>query len=137
MRRIVGTVIGLVLAIALIDSAWALAGRWFPAAIAPDASDQEMLARFVMAMPLAGQAIIAGGWLLAGLVGAFAALRIGQWRPGGWIVAAVMVAAGVWNLTQLSQPLWLQGATLILPLAGVWIAERHFHRARPGDPLIN
>jgi hypothetical protein len=137
MRRIVGTIFGLVLAIALIDGAWELAERWFPAAIAGDASDQEMLARFVMAMPLAGQAIIAAGWLLAGLIGAFAALRIGQWRPGGWIVAIVVMATGVWNLTQLAQPLWLQAATLILPLLGAWLAERHFHRVRPGDPLIN
>ena len=137
MRRIIGTIIGLVLAIALIDAAWELAERWYPATIAADASAQEMLARFVMAMPLAGQAIIAAGWLLAGLIGAFAALRIGQWRPGGWIVALVMVADGVWNLTQLTHPLWLQGATLILPLAGTWLAERHFHRAWSGDPLIN
>ena len=137
MRRIIGTIIGLVLAIALIDGAWELAARWFPAATPADASDREMLARFVMAMPLAGQAIIAAGWLLAGLVGAFAALRIGQWRPGGWIVALVLVADGVWNLTQLTQPLWLQGATLILPIAGMWLAEWHFHRARPGDPLIS
>jgi hypothetical protein len=137
MRRIIGTVVGLVLAIALIDGAWELANRWFPAAIASDASDREMLARFVMAMPLAGQAIIAAGWLFASLIGAFAALRIGQWRPGGWIVAIVVMATGVWNLTQLAQPLWLRGATLILPLLGVWLAERHFHRARPGDPLIS
>jgi hypothetical protein len=137
MRRIIGTIIGLVLAIALIDGAWELAERWFPAAIAADASDQEMLARFVMAMPLPGQAIIATGWLLAGLVGAFAVLRIAQWRPGGWIVALVVVADGVWNLTQLTQPWWLQAATLILPLLGAWLAERHFHRARPGDPLIS
>lgn len=125
------------LAIALIDGAWELADRWFPAAIAADASDRDMLARFVMAMPLAGQSIIAAGWLLASLIGAFAALRISQWRPGGWIVAIVVVATGVRNLTQLAQPLWLQGATLILPLLGAWLAERHFHRARPGDPLIN
>jgi hypothetical protein len=47
------------------------------------------------------------------------------------------MATGIWNLTQLTQPLWLQAATLILPLAGAWLAERHYHRARPGDPLIN
>ena len=137
MRRIIGTIVGLVLAIALIDGAWEAAERWFPAAIASDASDQEMLARFVVAMPPAGQAIIAAGWLVAGLVGGFAALRIGQWRPGGWIVASMLVADGLWNLTQLAHPLWLQAATLILPLLGAWLAEWHFHRARPGDPLIN
>jgi hypothetical protein len=137
IRRIIAVIVGVVLAVALIDGSWALAELWFAAPISPDASDQEMLAQFVMGMPLAGQAIVAAGWGLAGLVGAFAALRIAQWRPGGWIVAAVVVATGIWNLTQLAQPWWLWGATLILPLLGVWLAERHFHRARPGDPLIN
>ena len=87
-----------------------------------------------MDMPLAGQAIIAAGWLVGGLTGAFAALRIGQWRPGGWIVAVLLVAAGLWNVTSLAHPIWLAAATLILPLLGAWLAERHFHRARPGDP---
>jgi hypothetical protein len=137
MRRIIGTVVGLVLAIALIDGAWEIANRWFPAQISQDASDWDMLARFVMAMPLPGQLMIAAGWLFASLIGAFAVLRIAQWRPGGWIVALVVIADGVWNLTQLAQPMWLQGATLVLPLLGVWLAERHFHRARPGDPLIS
>lgn len=137
MRRIIATIIGLALAVALVDGAWALANRWFPAPISLDASGQDMLAHFVMAMPFPGQLMIAAGWLLAGLVGGFAVLRIAQWRPGGWIVALIVVADGVWNLTQLTQPLWLQGATLLLPLLGAWLAERHFHRARPGDPLIN
>ena len=111
MRRIIGTIVGMALAIALVDGSWELAGRWYPPAIAPDASDQDMLAHFV--------------------------LRIGQWRPGGWLAAIVVVAAGVWNLTQLAQPLWLQAATVMMPVFGTWLAERHFHRARPGDPLIN
>jgi len=65
LRKVIGTIVGLVLAIALIDGAWELAERWFPAAIASDASAQDMLARFVMAMPPAGQAIIArrGEWV--------------------------------------------------------------------------
>jgi hypothetical protein len=137
MRKVIGTIVGLVLAIVLVDGFWALAGGWFPAPIAPDADNRELLAQFVMGMPLPGQAIIAAGWLIAGLAGAFAALRIGQWRPAGWIVAALLVAAGLWNVIALAHPLWLAAATLILPLLGTWLAERHFHRARPGDPLIN
>jgi len=108
MRKIIGTILGLVLAIALIDGAWELAERWFPAAIPADASDREMLARFVMAMPLPGQLMIAAGWLLAGLGGGFAVVRMSQWRPGGWIVAFVVVADGVWTLTPLTQTMWLK-----------------------------
>lgn len=137
MRKLIGVIVGLVLAVALIDGLWALAGAWFPAPVAPDASGQDVLAQTVMRMPLAGQATIAATWLLAGLVGTFAALRIAQWRPAGWIVAMLVVAAGLWNVIELAHPLWLAAATLILPLVGAWLAERHYHRARPGDPLVN
>ena len=48
-----------------------------------------------------------------------------------------MIASGIWNITQLAQPLWLQIAAIVMPLLGAWLAERHFRRARAGDPLIN
>ena len=137
VRRLMGVIVGIVVAALLIDTSWAAANTWFPAPIPTDASDTDLLAGFVMKMPLAGQVTIAIGWFATGLVSAFAALRVAQWRPAGWVVVAVVLATGIWNLTQLTQPLWLQAATLVLPLAGAWLAERHYHRARPGDPLIN
>lgn len=136
MRKVVGIIIGLLVAIALIDGAWSLTARWFPSPIDPD-SDIDILATYVVRMPLAGQILVAIGWLIAGLVAAFIALRISQWRLAGWIVGVLIVALGIWNLTQLAQPLWMQVMSVVAPLVGCWLAERHFHRARPGDPLIN
>lgn len=137
MRKVVGVVIGLVVAVLMIDTAWRLAGSWFPPRLSPDADDAATLAAFVMTMPLAGQGIVVVGWLLAGLVGAYAALRVAQWRPAGWIVVVVIELTAIWNLTQLTQPLWLQILSIVAPIAGAWLAELHYHRARPGDPLIN
>jgi hypothetical protein len=136
MRKGIGIVVGLVIAIALIDLAWGQAARWFPSPIDPGA-DADMLATYVIRMPLAGKLLVTAGWLVAGLVAAFVALRISQWRPAGWIVGALIVVLGIWNLTQLAQPLWMQVMSVVAPLVGCWLAERHFHRARPGDPLIN
>ncbi|MBS0478283.1 MAG: hypothetical protein JSR79_03170 [Proteobacteria bacterium] len=136
MRKTTGVIVGLVIAIALIDLSWGLAGRWFPSPVDP-LSDTDMLASYVIRMPLAGKLLVAAGWLFAGLAAAFAALRISQWRPAGWIVGVLIVLLGLWNLTQLAQPLWMQAMSFVAPLAGCWLAERHFHRARPGDPLIN
>jgi hypothetical protein len=130
-------VIGLVVAVLMIDTAWRLAASWYPPTLPADADDVATLQGFVMTMPLAGQAIVAIGWLLAGLIGAYAALRVAQWRPAGWIVLAFIVITAIWNMTQLTQPLWLQILSVAAPLAGAWLAERHYHRARPGDPLIN
>ncbi len=128
--------VGLALAIAVVDGGWHLAGRWFPPL--PDdifGATDEMPS--IMTMPMPGMAIIAVGWLLAGLIGAFAALRIAQWRPAGWIVASIIVAMNFWNSWAVAVPGWLAITSLVAPLVGCWVAERHFHRARPGDPLIN
>ena len=137
MRKVIGVLVGLIVAVLLIDTGWRAAASWFPPRLPLDADDAATLARFVMTMPAAGQAIVAAGWLLAGMVGAYAALRVAQWRPAGWIVAGFVALTAVWNLTQLVQPLWLQALSLLLPVAGAWLAEKHYHRARPGDPLIN
>lgn len=137
MRKVIGTIVGLVIAIALIDLSWSLAARWFPSPIDPTGSDADMLANYVTRMPLAGQLLVTAGWLVAALIAAFAALRIAQWRPAGWIVGVLIVVLGIWNLTQVAQPVWMQAMSCIAPLVGCWLAERHFHRARPGDPLLN
>ena len=137
MRKLIGIVVGLVIAIALIDLSWSLASRWFPSPVDPTGSDTDMLTSYVLRMPLTGKMLVTAGWFVAGLISAFAALRISQWRPAGWIVGGVIVVLGFWNLTQLAQPLWMQAMSFIAPLAGCWLAERHFHRARPGDPLFN
>jgi MFS family permease len=137
MRKVIGIIVGLVIAIALIDLSWALVARWFPSPIDPSGPDAEMLAGYVIRMPLGGQLLVVVGWFVAGFAASFAALRISQWRPAGWIVGVLIVVLGIWNLTQLAQPLWMQAMSFVAPLIGCWLAERHFHRARPGDPLLN
>ena len=101
IRRIIGILVGLAIAVLLIDGAWGLAGRWFPSPVSPDSDDVTTLAGFVLAMPFAGKLLVVAGWLVAGFVAAFAALRIAQWRPAGWIVAALIVALDLWNATRL------------------------------------
>lgn len=136
MRKVIAIIVGLVVAIALIDLSGEMAARWFPSPVDP-VSDADMLANYVVRMPVAGQVLVTAGWLVAGVAAAFVALRIAQWRPAGWIVGGLIVALGIWNLTQLAQPLWMQAMSVAAPLLGCFLAERHFHRARPGDPLIN
>ena len=135
-RRAVGVVIGLALAIALVDAGWHLAGRWFPPTLY-DSFGVIDDAPTIVRMPLAGMMIIALAWFSAGLVGAFAALRIAQWRPAGWVVASLIVVMNLWTGVIVTEPIWLMLASVVAPLIGCWLAERHFHRARPGDPLLN
>jgi hypothetical protein len=80
MRRLIGVIVGIICAVVLVDTSWEAANAWFPAPIPDDASAADTLALFVMKMPLAGQMVIALGWLVTGAVSAFAALRVARWR---------------------------------------------------------
>lgn len=136
MRKVMGIIVGLAFAAVLTNTFWTTAIGWFPPKL-PDTIDEAAARAFVMTMPASGQAAIAVGWLLSGLIAAFIALRVAQWRPAGWIVGGALAALAVFFVTQMVQPLWLEIASVVLPLAGTWLAERHYHRARRGDPLIN
>lgn len=136
MRRIIGIIIGLLFAVAVINTFWTAAIGWFPPRM-PDIADEAAARAFVMGMPLGGHIAIAAGWFVTGLIAAYAALRIAQWRPAGWIAGGAPAALAAFFLTQMVQPLWLEIASVALPLAGTWLAEKHYHRARRGDPLIN
>lgn len=136
MRKVMGIIIGLVFAAVLTNTFWTAAIGWFPPTL-PDDVNEAAARAFVMAMPPGGHVAIAAGWLLTGLIAAFAALRVAQWRPAGWIAGGALAALAAFFLTQIVQPLWLEIASVLLPVAGAWLAERHYHRARRGDPLIN
>ena len=72
--------------------------------------------------------------------------------PPGWIVGVLIVALGLWNLTQLAQPLWMQAMSVVAPLARLLAGRTAFppgaarrsvnqlgrffrlrHRQRPAD----
>jgi len=136
LRRAIGTIIGLIFAIILVQTFWQAAIVWFPPAVL-DESNEAAVRAFVMTMPLAGQVTIAVGWFVTGLIGAYAALRVAQWRPAGRVAMALPVALAIVYWTQMTQPLWLEILSVLLPVVGAELAERHYHRARRGDPLLN
>ncbi len=132
LRRAIGAIVGIVMAFIALDTALRASLMWFAATV-----DNRADALTVMTMPLGAQIVAALGWFVAAFVGAYVTLRIGQWRPAGWIAPALILAIGIWNIVGVAQPLWLQIAAVAGPILGAWLAERHFHRARRGDPLIN
>jgi alpha/beta superfamily hydrolase len=86
--------------------------------------------------PLTGQMLLVGGFLFGAFVGAAVALRLSQWRPSGWLIAGLIAVGGIASAIMVPHPLWMQIASVAAPFVGGWLAERIFHRARPGDPLI-
>jgi hypothetical protein len=135
MNKIIGVIAGLIAAFVVIFGV-----EWIDTTLYPlpviESDDPAQLAKVILAMPFTAKLLVVGGFLLGAFVGAAVALRLSQWRPSGWMIAALIAAGGAWTVIVIPHPLWMQIASVAAPLAGGWLAERMFHRARPGDPLI-
>lgn len=135
MKKIFSVIAGLAAAFVTIFAIEALDTMLYPLPMV-ESDDPAALAQIIVAMPMFAKLLVVAGFLLGALIGAGVALRLSQWRPSGWIVAGVIAAGGLSTVIMIPHPLWMQIAAVAAPLLGGWLAERHFHRARPGDPLI-
>ncbi len=135
MKRIFGVIVGVAIAFLLVAVADWIGATMFPSDYA-ESVDPYMAESYVANLPFAAKLIVAGGWLIAPLGGAWLALRIADWRPGGWIVVALFLAAGLMNQFTLPHPLWMQISAVILPLIGGWLAQRFHRKPYPGEPLL-
>ncbi|MDB5677700.1 hypothetical protein [Sphingomonas bacterium] len=135
MNKVFGVIAGLAAAFVTIFAIEAIDTMLYPLPTV-ESDDPAALAHIIAAMPFFAKLLVVAGFLLGALFGAAVALRLSQWRPSGWIVAGIIAAGGLSTVITIPHPLWMQVASVAVPLIGGWLAERHFHRARPGDPLI-
>lgn len=125
-RTIVGAVVGLAAALAVIFLVEGLATAISPPPAGLDLRNEADLVRMVeMATPTM-KALVVFGWLLGSFVGGWIAAKISRaHRVAAAIVVGIGVAIGViLNAAMLPHPLWMtaMGAALPVPLA--WFAAR-------------
>lgn len=124
LRKILGTVLGVIVAMLVVTAMDALSHSLFPLAVAKSSSMADIGAALAAA-PFAALAIMAAGWFLAVLIGGAVAIKASRWQPAGWIVAGLILAACVFNGFSIpGVPLWMQIAGVILPLLGGWTVNR-------------
>ncbi|WP_353203230.1 hypothetical protein [Sphingomonas sp.] len=135
MKKVFGVIVGIIVAFLLVAASDGISSALFPLGDV-DTADPSVLAAYIAEMPIAAKLIVAAGWLIAPLAGAWLALRIADWLPGGWIVAVMFLAAGLLNQVALPHPLWMQVCAVVLPLLGGWVAARIHRKPYPGEPLL-
>ena len=110
VRRIVAVIAAFVSASAIVMLLEWCAARWFPiAGVDPAQREQLEAAMRDGRVPFGAMALVATGWIVAALVGATVALKVG--REGGRgatvIFAVLFTLACVANLLMLPHPIWM------------------------------
>jgi hypothetical protein len=136
MRRALGTVMGTIAAMLLIWAIELVAHRLYPFPDTIETASRAELAAVMDSISTTAKAIVVFAWFTGAFCGAWLALRISDWRWSGWIVVLLLIAGGIANLIAIPHPLWMQAATVAVPILGGWIARRLHHKPYRGEPLL-
>ena len=125
MRILLGVITGAVVAFLCVFAVEYAAHTVYPPPPGFDFHDSEQLARAMAAAPTGAFAIVAAGWFVAALIGAWVAAAVAKRAVAGWIVTLIVVAACIANLLMIpGHPTWMWAAGILLPLIGGWLAQR-------------
>lgn len=131
MRKILSIILGALAAMLIVSAV----GYLYPI---PDleSDDPAALAAVVGSMTVTAKLLVAGGWFMGSLAGAWLALRISDWRMAAWIVVLVVLAGSIVNIISLPHPFWMQAFAVLLPVAGGVLGIRVHRKPYPGEPLL-
>jgi hypothetical protein len=125
MRSLLGVIAGAVVAFLCVMAVEYGAHMVYPPPPGFDFNDPEQLARAMAAAPTGAFAIVAAGWFVAALIGAWVAAAAAKRAVAGWIVTLIVVAACIANLLMIpGHPAWMWAAGILLPLIAGWLAQR-------------
>ena len=123
IRKILGTIAGIVVAMVVVGGMDALSHGLFPESVAKS-MDSADLAAAVAAAPVAAKAIMVAGWFLAVLIGGAVAVRLSRWSASGWVVTGLILAGCLFNGFMIpGVPLWMQIAGAVAPLLAGFLVQ--------------
>lgn len=64
------------------------------------------------------------GWFLGSLVGGWLSIRISDRPRTAWAVAAVVLAALIFNFLMMAYPIWVVVVGIVVAPLGGWLAQR-------------
>jgi hypothetical protein len=131
-RTILGMLVGVVVAIAVIMLVEMLGHSVYPPPPGLDPTDpanEAAFAAFVAQMPLGAKAMLLLAWLLGTFTGALVAAKIARHQTAAALLVALVVMSGVVGMIlKIPHPGWLSVCGLLLPIPVALLAMRLVYR---------
>jgi len=124
MRIVAGILVGAVVAMACVFAIEWVGMMIYPPPLGIDYGNPADIERLMSLVTPGQMAIVAFGWLVGALLGAWTANAIARRAIAGWAVALLVLAACVYNLVALPHPPWMWACGILLPLLAGWLAQR-------------
>lgn len=125
-RTLLAVLAGLATMVLTVAAMESLGHAMFPPPAGVNLADPEALERIIEVLPVASLAMVACGWALGSLAGAWVAARIARQfcLSAAMAVGGVMTMLVVANFVMVPHPLWMILAGIALPLPLAWVGWR-------------
>lgn len=131
LRITLAVVAGLVLGMVLTAVFEAVGHAIFPPPPGVNLTDPAQLRTVIRHIPLGAKVGVLVAWFLGVLVGAACAnLIAGRRRVAGWIVSGLLFAFAAWTMATIPHPPWMIASAVVLELAAALAADRAFGRPK-------
>lgn len=120
-RGILGVVVGLIVAFALVQAAEMITHRLYPFPPGADMKDMTTIKKFVATLPMPAFVLVLTGWLAGTLLGTFVAAKIGRSRIPAYVLGVLLFCAGVANSIIIPQPIWFSALSFVIFIAGPFV----------------
>ena len=124
MKKIVGTIAGILIAAIMVGLIESLGHMIFPPPAGTDLKDPETVSQIMHLIPIGAKITVLVAWFLGAFTGGLTALFVTKWNLSVWIVALFMLAGSIYSLMTIPHPVWMSISALIIPFAAAFLAIR-------------
>ena len=118
IHRLIGLAAGLAVALASIVFVEFVGNQFFP-----PPRGYDMSAGSALSLPVANLMWPVIGWFVGAMAGAWVAVRISGERWTGWAIAALVLAATIFNFAMITHPTWMLIVGPLAPIIGAWVGQ--------------
>ena len=124
LRRLAAVLLGLVIAVAIVQLAEVGVHQMYPPPPGLSMKDMNAIKAYVESMPMPPMLLVLAGWLIGTLLGTWAAAKVGRSAIPAYVVGALLLCAGIANSFIIPQPLWFSIASFAIYIGATVIAAR-------------
>lgn len=135
LRLIVGLLIGLAAAVAVVAIGEGIGHTIFPPPAGIDLANPEHLKTLIASLPIGAIAAVLISWAVGAFVGGGVAAWITTRAWPAWLVGLAMLAAGSYTMMIIPHPQWFAIASVPAALVPAWLAGALFASRNPAGRL--
>jgi hypothetical protein len=123
-RRILGTLAGAAIGLALIETFELISSKVYPFPPGVSLENREAIATWIATLPAGALLLVLAGWFTGTLAGSLVATRIAHSPIAGLLVATLLIVAGVVTVLTIPHPAWFLVAAAIAYALATWAGVR-------------